>query len=133
MTPSQALPAVLAKIDAGLEASLARLFEFLKIHSISTDPAYKDQCKAAAEFVARDLSGLGFGTSVRPTAGHPVVVGKSGNGHGHGPRVLFYGHFDLLHVEMAGEQDARAMPVPVAALADHDRMARGRPHAGAKA
>ena len=49
MNPTQALPAVLDKIDAELDNSLARLFEFLKIQSISTDPAYKDQCKAAAE------------------------------------------------------------------------------------
>ena len=42
MTPSQALPAVLQQIDAGLDQSLERLFEFLRIQSISTDPAYKD-------------------------------------------------------------------------------------------
>src|SRR5436309_10538532 len=35
--------------------------------SISTDPAHKDQCKTAAEFVARDLAGLGFDTGLRPT------------------------------------------------------------------
>src|SRR4051812_3688452 len=99
MTPAQALPAVLAKIDADLEASLARLFEFLKIQSISTDPAHKEHCKAAAEFVARDLASLGFGATVRPTAGHPIVVGNSGNGHGHGPRVLFYGHYDVQPVD----------------------------------
>ena len=76
MNPTQALPAVLDKIDAELDNSLARLFEFLKIQSISTDPAYKDQCKAAAEYVAKDLAGIGFDTSVRPTDGHPIVVGK---------------------------------------------------------
>jgi acetylornithine deacetylase/succinyl-diaminopimelate desuccinylase-like protein len=99
MTPSQALPAVLAKIDSELDASLARLFEFLKIQSISTDPAYKDKCKAAADFVARDLTGLGLAASVRPTDGHPIVVGKSANGHGSGPRVLFYGHYDVQPVD----------------------------------
>src|SRR6266700_2332910 len=101
MTPSQALPAVLDKIDADLDKSLDRLFEFLKIQSISTDPAYQDQCKAAADFIARDLSGIGFSTSVRPTAGHPVVVGKSSapQGTGRVPRVLFYGHYDVQPVD----------------------------------
>jgi acetylornithine deacetylase/succinyl-diaminopimelate desuccinylase-like protein len=99
MSPSQALPAVLAKIDAELESSLARLFEFLKIQSISTDPAYKEQCQAAAEFVARDLTSLGLEATVRPTAGHPIVVGKGGNGLGPGPRVLFYGHYDVQPVD----------------------------------
>jgi len=99
MTPSQALPAVLEKIDADLDNSLERLFAFLKIQSVSTDPAYKDHCKTAAEFVAQDLSELGFDTSVRPTGGHPVVIGKAGNGAGAGPRVLFYGHYDVQPVD----------------------------------
>src|SRR2546430_7890987 len=50
------------------------LFRSLRIQSISTDPAYKDQCQSAAEYVAKDLSGIGFKTSIRPTEGHPIVV-----------------------------------------------------------
>src|SRR5262245_29711024 len=97
---SDALPAVLDKIDANLDASLERLCEFLEIQSISTDPAYKQQCRAAADFVAKDLAGIGFDASVRPTEGHPIVVAKSaGNGHGKAPRVLFYGHYDVQPVD----------------------------------
>src|SRR6266446_7643278 len=105
MTPSQALPDVLDRIDADLDNSLNRLFDFLKIQSVSTDPAYRHHCKAAADFVARDLSSIGFEASVRPTAGHPIVVGKGGNDSGNGqanggaPRVLFYGHYDVQPVD----------------------------------
>src|SRR5262245_12387978 len=99
MTPSQALPAVLDKIDADFDSSLARLFDFLKIQSISTDPAYKEHCHEAAEFVARDLSGLGFDAALRPTGGHPVVIGKGGGGNGEAPHVLFYGHYDVQPVD----------------------------------
>ena len=101
MTPAHALPAVLDKIDADLDSSLARLFDFLRIQSISTDPAYKEQCRAAAEYVANDLSAIGFDTSMRPTAGHPIVVGKSraGSANGNSPRVLFYGHYDVQPVD----------------------------------
>ena len=67
---SNVLPAVLERIDADLDKSLERLFTFLKIKSISTDPAYKDECRAAAEFVARDLTGIGFDASIRATQGH---------------------------------------------------------------
>src|SRR5207237_481322 len=36
----------------------------------------------------------------RPTAGHPVVTGKSQNGaKRRGPRVLFYGHYDVQPVD----------------------------------
>ena len=78
------LDAVLKRIDADLDASLDRLFALLRIQSVSTDPAYKDSCRAAAEFVAADLNSIGFAAEVRPTAGHPIVVGKSGNGKANG-------------------------------------------------
>jgi acetylornithine deacetylase/succinyl-diaminopimelate desuccinylase-like protein len=104
-SPSAALPAVLDRIDAELDNSIGRLFDFLKIQSISTDPAYAPHCKAAAEFVAKDLASLGFDASLRPTGGHPAVLGKGGNGSGNGggngeaPHVLFYGHYDVQPVD----------------------------------
>lgn len=99
------LDAVLDRIDRDLDQSIERLFSFLKIQSISTDPAYKSQCQAAAEFVAADLKSIGFATEVRATEGHPVVVGKTSNGavnpasKGKAPHVLFYGHYDVQPVD----------------------------------
>jgi acetylornithine deacetylase/succinyl-diaminopimelate desuccinylase-like protein len=91
------LDAVLSRIDLDIDHSVERLFALLRIASVSTDPAFKDQCRAAAEHVAADLKTIGFDASVRPTPGHPVVVGKS-NGVA-GPRVLFYGHYDVQPVD----------------------------------
>ena len=91
------LDKVLDHIDRDLDRSLERLFGLLRIRSISTDPAYRDECKRAAEHVAEDLASIGFDVSIRPTAGHPVVVGKGGNGSG--PRALFYGHYDVQPVD----------------------------------
>jgi acetylornithine deacetylase/succinyl-diaminopimelate desuccinylase-like protein len=104
MTASEALPAVLDRVDRDLDASLDRLFALLRIQSVSTDPAYAPQCRTAAEHVAADLRTLGFETSVRPTEGHPVVIGISSNGKtaadpGGAPRVLFYGHYDVQPVD----------------------------------
>ena len=70
--------------------------------SISTDPAYKEQCRAAAEHRRRRSHAASASTpSVRPTEGHPVVVGKSATGtvNGQAPRVLFYGHYDVQPVD----------------------------------
>ena len=64
MTPAKALPAVLDRIDADLDRSLERLFELMRIQSISTDPAFAAQCRAAADFVAGDLRDIGFDTAV---------------------------------------------------------------------
>jgi acetylornithine deacetylase/succinyl-diaminopimelate desuccinylase-like protein len=101
MTKSDVLPAVLDRVDRDLDASLDRLFALLRIQSVSTDPAYASHCREAAEHVAADLRGIGFETSVRPTDGHPVVVGKTtGDGKANGaPRVLFYGHYDVQPVD----------------------------------
>jgi acetylornithine deacetylase/succinyl-diaminopimelate desuccinylase-like protein len=93
----KALEAVLDRIDQEIDQSVARLFALLRIASVSTDPAYKDQCRAAAEHVAADLKSIGFEATVRPTVGHPVVVGKSNGATG--PRVLFYGHYDVQPVD----------------------------------
>jgi len=102
-SPSAALPAVLDRIDADLDNSLNRLFDFLKIQSVSTDPAYAQHCKRAAEFVASDLASLGFDATLRPTGGHPAVVGKAkANGNDTAPQVLFYGHYDVQPVDPLG-------------------------------
>jgi len=90
------LDAVLNRIDQDLDRSLERLFAFLRIPSISTDPAYQEACQRAAEHLSRDLATIGFEVGIRPTPGHPVVIAK---GQGVGPRVLFYGHYDVQPVD----------------------------------
>ena len=96
-TPASDLDAVLAEIDASLEAALARLFAALRLRSISTDPAFAAETRACAEWHARDLREIGFDASVRDTAGHPMVVGHQRTGDG--PSVLFYGHYDVQPVD----------------------------------
>lgn len=92
--------AVLAHVDRELNTSVDRLFTLLRIQSISTDPAYAAHCRKAAEHVAADLDSLGLNASLRPTAGHPVVIGKGANGgNGQALRVLFYGHYDVQPVD----------------------------------
>jgi acetylornithine deacetylase/succinyl-diaminopimelate desuccinylase-like protein len=87
---------VLAHIDANLQASLDRLFALLRIDSISTDPAYAASCRKAADWLVKDLAGLGFAASSRPTPGHPIVVGHH---PGNGPHALFYAHYDVQPVD----------------------------------
>jgi len=96
------IDAVLARIDERLDESVERLFDLLRIRSISTDPAYAEDCRAAAELLVRDLAALGFDAAVRPTTGHPMVVAHwpaAERGHGNAPHVLFYGHYDVQPVD----------------------------------
>ena len=97
MSATLQLAAVLDHIDKDFDKSLERLFTLLRIKSISADPAFIDDCKKAADHLAADIASIGFSTDVRPTAGHPAIVGKS-NGHG-GAHVLFYGHYDVQPVD----------------------------------
>jgi acetylornithine deacetylase/succinyl-diaminopimelate desuccinylase-like protein len=88
---------VLSQIDTNIDTSIERLFELIRIPSISTDPTYRDDCLAAANWVQEALSGIGFDASVRPTSGLPMVVGHhtSENLPDSAPHVLFYGHYDV--------------------------------------
>jgi acetylornithine deacetylase/succinyl-diaminopimelate desuccinylase-like protein len=96
MTPSDQLPAVLQEVDAALPRSLDRLFQLLRIPSISAQPDHAPDCAAAAEWCRGALEALGFTAALRPTGGHPVVVGHFPGPAGYaGPHVLFYGHYDV--------------------------------------
>src|SRR3978361_1475032 len=101
MSSSSQLQPVLDRIDADFDNSLERLFALLRIKSISADPAFARDCKAAADHLAADIATIGLATEVKPTAGHPAIVAKSkGAGSGSGrPHVLFYGHYDVQPVD----------------------------------
>src|SRR3979409_2742211 len=91
MSSAPQLQPVLDRIDADFDNSLQRLFALLRIKSISADPAFAGDCKAAADHLAKDIATLGFATEVRPTAGHPAIVAKANGSGGGGPPVAFYG------------------------------------------
>lgn len=96
-TTKNQLDAVLAHVDANFDDSLERLFQLIRIKSISTDPAYAKDCRDAAQWLADDLSSTGFDASVRDTIGHPMVVAHQKETDG--PHVLFYGHYDVQPVD----------------------------------
>jgi acetylornithine deacetylase/succinyl-diaminopimelate desuccinylase-like protein len=85
---------VLARADLNLDSSLERLFELLRIPSISTDPHHAPECRRAAQWLVAQLTSLGFDSGLRDTAGHPMVVGHRAGPKG-APHVLFYGHYDV--------------------------------------
>jgi len=86
-------------VDAWLTDRRETIFEelkrFVRIPSVSTDPAYKGGVVEAAEFVAAALRTAGLADArVRTTAGHPVVTAAWRGAPGK-PTVLVYGHFDV--------------------------------------
>ena len=118
------LDQVLARIDADLDTSLERLFGWLKIPSISTDPAYKDDCRTAGQWLVDELKGFGIDASLRETGGHPAVVG-----HAKGeakPHVLFYGHYDVQPVDPLDLWEAPPFEPRMATLPDGRKVISAR-------
>ncbi len=95
------LKKVLAQAETGFQASLDRLFELLRMPSISTDPAYNADCQKAADWLVKELTGLGFESAARPTAGRPMVVAHytPKGATAKTPHALFYGHYDVQPVD----------------------------------
>ena len=90
---------VLARADAEFDAYQARWLDWLRIPSVSAQPAHAADCRAAAEFARADLASLGFAAHLRETPGHPVVLAHHPGPGRHAPHLLFYGHYDVQPAE----------------------------------
>ncbi len=88
---------VLALANENLPASLERLFDLMRIPSVSTDSAYNDECCKAGQWVVDQLKELGFTEArLRGSDVHPVAWGHHPGPDGYcGPHILFYGHYDV--------------------------------------
>ena len=118
------LDAILAHVDAHLDESVERLRTLVAIKSISTDPAYTGEVKKAAEWLAADLKALGFDATVRPTPGHPMVVGKDHAAAG--PHVLFYAHYDVQPVDPLDLWNTDPFTATLVRMPDGDTQIVGR-------
>jgi acetylornithine deacetylase/succinyl-diaminopimelate desuccinylase-like protein len=86
---------ILAHIDTHLDASLARLFQLLRIPSISTQPAHRQDCLEAANWAISSLEEMGFSARLSETSGLPGVVATHYAAGPEAPHVLYYGHYDV--------------------------------------
>ena len=118
------LDKVLAHIDADLENALDRLFQTVRMKSISTDPAYAAETRACAEWHSRDLETIGFASSVRETPGHPIVLAT--NHEAAGTRVLFYGHYDVQPADPLELWEGDAFEPVIVTLPDGSKEIRAR-------
>ena len=118
------LEKVLAHIDGDFDNAIERLFATLRLKSISTDPAYAAECRACAEWHARDLAEIGFDAAVRDTPGHPMVVGHLKEGDG--PSALFYGHYDVQPVDPIELWDNDPFAPTIETRPDGSKEIRGR-------
>jgi len=119
------LEKVLSSIDGNLNAAVERLFDLIRIESISTDPEYADQCAKAADWLVEDLKSIGFEASKRETPGHPMVVAHHAGPEG-APHVLFYGHYDVQPVDPLDLWDEPPFSPRVKDMPDGSKQLVGR-------
>lgn len=93
------LEAALARLDATADTTRDRLVEWLRIPSVSAQPAHAADCARAADWMRDQLAAIGFEASVRPTGGHPAVVAHHPGTRPDAPHVLIYGHYDVQPAE----------------------------------
>lgn len=76
---------------------LAELSEWLRIPSVSADPAHAGDVRAAGEWVCEFVRGAGGEAELVETETHPLAVGeiRASAGGADAPTVLLYGHFDV--------------------------------------
>ncbi len=78
------------------ERCLEPLKEWLSIASISTDPSFAPEMRRAADWAAKRLKRIGFGSArlIGPET-HPAVLGEMPCGRSEAPTALIYGHYDV--------------------------------------
>ncbi|MFC2968002.1 M20/M25/M40 family metallo-hydrolase [Acidimangrovimonas pyrenivorans] len=91
MTTDSGLNAIFDHIDAGREAALARLIDYVRHPSIS---AQNIGIAEVADLVTGMLEGLGMEVERLAAPGHPVLLGRYTVDPAK-PTVLFYGHYDV--------------------------------------
>jgi len=90
---------VLDELENNFDQAINRLTDLLSIPSISTDPAYQAETEKAAQWFVDDLRSIGFHADLRATPGQPAVVAHHPGPGGDGPRLLYYGHYDVQPAE----------------------------------
>ena len=91
MTASPDLTAVFDHIERNRSAFLDRLIDYLRHPSIS---AQNIGITEVGQLLVGMLTGIGLETSLMPTKGHPMVVGRWQKAPGK-PTVILYGHYDV--------------------------------------
>ncbi|KAJ7069976.1 hypothetical protein C8F01DRAFT_1246134 [Mycena amicta] len=84
------------------------LSKFISIPSVSSDPSHREDCRQAAIWLKKCLAQLGATSQLLPTQDgkNPLVLGTftgaAAKSKQDKPRVLFYGHYDVISAPSDG-------------------------------
>src|SRR5580692_5007845 len=93
------MESVIAFIDANRARFVDELTAWVRVPSISSDPAHGADVRRSADHLAAEVRALGADrVDVWPTAGHPAVFAEWMRAPGK-PTLLVYGHHDVQPVD----------------------------------
>lgn len=81
------------------EEAIQEYFQFLRFESISSEPAYRDQVLACAEWVSSYLKNIGFEVEFWPTSGYPTIFAKHTKAGPEQPTLMIYNHYDVQPID----------------------------------
>ena len=81
-------------IEIHRERFLEELKDFLRIPSVSANPAYSDDIYKASKFLISAMEEMGIQAEEFSAGGHPIVYGNI-HVNDEFPTVLIYGHYDV--------------------------------------
>lgn len=93
---------VFRRLENEKQRHLEELIEFLRIPSISTDPAHAGDMERCCDFIEEQLRRLGIDAERIHNGGAPLVYGEWLEAPGK-PTVLIYGHYDVQPVDPLDE------------------------------
>lgn len=94
---------VFHRLDAEKERHLEELKDFLRIPSISTDPAHAGDMERCSRFVEEQLRRAGLDAEQISSESNPPLVYGEWLGAPGKPTVLIYGHYDVQPVDPLDE------------------------------
>ena len=78
---------------------LSEFFAFLKYESISSEPAYRPQLLACADWLKSYISDIGFHTELWQTPGYPAIFAEWNGAGPDKPTLLIYNHYDVQPID----------------------------------
>lgn len=74
-------------------------FQFLQFPSVSSEPDYKNEVIACADWLVDYLKKMNFDVTLWPTTGHPTIFATHLHAGPEKPTLLIYNHYDVQPVD----------------------------------
>lgn len=92
--------------DAQFDEIMADFFTFLRFQSISSEPKFKPQVNACAQWLYNYLSDMNLEVEIWETTGHPIIFAQNLKAGPKKPTLLIYNHYDVQPVDPLNEWES---------------------------